>query len=129
MNSCDVYDQYLHKHTIRYIPMKHKLSWVLKPTLSILDYEFLNSFFLQRESNVNGESNYRVFLLKLAQGLVSDCISDDNEHVGGQGNSSRTMCAECKIAGKRDSRTRIYCVKCKSACCKAHSFSICKNCV
>ena len=129
MNSCDVYDQYLHKHTIRYIPMKHKLSWVLKPTLSILDYEFLNSFFLQRESNVNGESNYRVFLLKLAQGLVSDCISDDNEHVGGQGNSSRTMCAECKIVGKRDSRTRIYCVKCKSACCKAHSFSICKNCV
>ena len=69
--------------------MKHKLSWVLKPTLSILDYEFLNSFFLQRESNENGESNYRVFLLKLAQGLVSDCISDDNEHVGGQGNSSK----------------------------------------
>ena len=45
MNSCDVYDQYLHTHSIRYVPMKHKLSWILQPTLSILDYEFLNSFF------------------------------------------------------------------------------------
>ena len=65
----------------------------------------------------------------LAQGLVSDCISDDNVHVGDHGNSSRSICAECKVVGKRDSRTRIYCIKCKSACCKAHSFSICKNCV
>ena len=102
---------------------------LFKLFLIILDYEFLNSFFLQRESNVNGESNYRVFLLKLAQGLVSDCILDDNEHEGEAGNSSRSMCAECKVVGKRDSRTTIYCIKCKSACCKAHSFKICKNCV
>ena len=109
--------------------MKHKLSWVLKPTLSILDYEFLNRFFLQGESYANEISNYRGFLLKLAQGLVSDCILDDNEHEGEAGNSSRSMCAECKVVGKRDSRTTIYCIKCKSACCKAHSFKICKNCV
>ena len=68
-------------------------------------------------------------LLKLAQGLVSDCILDDNEHGGEPGNSSRNICAECKVVGKRDSGTPIYCIKCKSACCKAHSFRICKNCV
>ena len=67
--------------------------------------------------------------MKLAQGLVSDCILDDNEHEGEAGNSSRSMCAECKVVGKRDSQTTIYCIKCKSACCKAHSFKICKNCV
>ena len=129
MNSCDVYDQYLHAHSIRYVPMKHKLSWILKPTLSILDYEFLNSFFIQRESNENGQSSYRTFLLKLAQGLVADCVRDENEALDGQGNSSRNMCAECKVLGKRDSRTRIHCIKCKSPCCKAHSDNICKQCV
>ena len=103
------------------------MSW--SPTLSILDYEFLNSFFIQRESNENDQSSYRTFLLKLAQGLVSDCIRDENEALGGQGNSSRNMCAECKILGKRNSRTRIYCIKCKSPCCKAHSDNICKQCI
>ena len=60
----------LHKHTLRYIPMKNKLSWVLKPALSILDYELLNSFFLQRDSN--SALDYRTFLLKIAQGLLSN---------------------------------------------------------
>ena len=129
MNSCDVYDQYLHTHSIRYVPMKHKLSWILKPTLSILDYEFLNSFFIQRESNENCQSSYRTFLLKLAQGLVADCVRDENEALGGQGNNARNMCVECKVLGKRDSRTRIYCIKCKSPCCKAHSDNICRQCI
>ena len=74
--------------------MKNKLSWILKPTLSILDYEMLNSFFIQRESIENSESNYRIFLLKLAQGLVRDCIDDENER---ENNSSRNICYECKI--------------------------------
>ena len=126
MNSCDVYDQFIHKHNIRYIAMKNKLSWILKPTLSILDYEMLNSFFIKRESIENSESNYRIFLLKLAQGLVRDCIDDENER---ENNSSRNICFECKINGKRDSRTRINCIKCRAACCKSHSHSICKNCL
>ena len=83
----------------------------------------------ERVSNENDQSSYRTFLLKLAQGLVSDCIRDENEALGGQGNSSRNMCAECKILGKRDSRTGIYCIKCKSPCCKAHSDNICKHCI
>ena len=93
MNSCDVYDQFIHKHNIRYIAMKNKLSWILKPTLSILDYEMLNSFFIQRESSENSESTYRLFLLKLAQGLVRDCVVPEPER---QNILSRNICFECK---------------------------------
>ena len=89
--------------------MKNKLNLILKPTLSILDYEMLNSFFIQRESCENSESNYRIFLLKLAQGLVRDCIDDETER---ENSSSRNICFECKMDGKRDSRTRIICIKC-----------------
>ena len=30
------YDVYLHKYTLRYIPFKHKLAWLLKPVLSVV---------------------------------------------------------------------------------------------
>ena len=126
MNSCDVYDQYIHKHNIRYIAMKNKLSFILKPTLSILDYEMLNSFFIQRESCENSESNYRIFLLKLAQGLIKDCVDSEIER---ENPSSRNICFDCKMDGKRDPRTRLNCIKCRAACCKSHSNSICKNCL
>ena len=58
--------------------MKNKLSWVLKPTLSILDYELLNSFFLQRERNLNSALDYSTFLLKIAQGLVAESLKSDH---------------------------------------------------
>ena len=132
MNGCDVFDQFIHKNTLRYIPMKNRLSWILKPTLSIIDYELLNSYLLQRECNENAESNYRLFLLKVSQGLLSDCLKAGNEPdgVGRQANNSRNICAECKeIDRKKDSRTRINCSKCGSAVCKAHSNIVCKYCV
>ena len=132
MNGCDVFDQFIHKNTLRYIPMKNRLSWILKPTLSIIDYELLNSFLLQRECNENAESNFRLFLLKVSQGLLSDCLKPGNEPdvVGRQGNNSRNICAECKdIDRKKDPRTRINCSKCGSAVCKAHSNIVCKHCV
>ena len=109
MNACDVFDQNLHKHTIRYVAMKHRLSWILKPTFSILDCKFLNNFLIQRENNRNAVPNYRIFLLKLVQGLIGDCLRPDNEpiEVGRRGTNSRSICAECKDIGKRDSRTRL----------------------
>ena len=99
--------------------------------MSVLDYEFLNNFLIQRENNRNAMPNYRIFLLKLVQGLIGDCLRPDNEpiRVGRKGTNSRIMWAEGNDIGKRDSRTRLLCVKCESAGCKTHSYSICKNCV
>ena len=132
MNACDVFDQYIHHHTIRYIPMKNRLSWILKPTLSIIDYELLNTFFIQKESGQNPECDFRLFLLKVAQGLLEGCLKPENAplRVGEHDVYSRKSCQECRDQDpKRDSRTSKFCIKCKSACCKAHSYSICKNCL
>ena len=49
MGGVDYYDIYLHKDTLRYIPLKHKLAWLLKPVLSVIDYQLLNSFLLRKE--------------------------------------------------------------------------------
>ena len=75
---------------------KSTLSWILKPTLSILDYEFLNSFLIQHENNRNAEPNYRAFLLKLVQDLITDCFIPDNEpmEVDRQGTNSESMWTE-----------------------------------
>ena len=83
---------------IRDIAMKNKLSWLLKPTLSILDYEMLNSFFIERENRQNAITDYRLFLLKLAQGLVSDCVRAENVPLrnAGQNSFSKANCGECK---------------------------------
>ena len=132
MGAVDVYDQYIHKHTLRYIPMKNKLSWVLKPTLSILDYELLNCFFLQRESNPNSALDYRTFLLKIAQGLVAESLKSESTplRIPGYGDYSRNNCSECKeITPQKDARTSKVCVKCGSPCCKTHSHTICKRCL
>ena len=40
MGGVDNYDIYLHKYTLRYIPLKHKLAWLLKPVLSVIDYHW-----------------------------------------------------------------------------------------
>ena len=79
---------------------------------------------------MNGtKTDFRPELIRYVTNFNNNSRSVYRREQGEQGNSSRSMCVECKIVGKRDSRTRIYCIKCKSACCKAHSYSICKNCV
>ena len=131
MNSVDTFDQYVHRHTIRFVSLKNRNGWILKPIFCILDFQFLNTFFVQRESSNNPESNYRKFLLKLAQGLVSDCVKaqDPPLRVGEYEGYSRNQCLECKeIDPRKDSRTSKKCIKCSSFCCKNHSFTICKNC-
>ena len=132
MNSVDVFDQYIHRHNLRFIAMKHKLSWILKPLLSIIDFELLNTYFIQRESCDNPEPNYRKFLLKLAQGLLHDSIkpADPPLRVPGYENYTRNQCVECRENDpKKDSRTSKRCLKCSSYCCKNHSYTICKNCL
>ena len=49
MGGVDNYDIFLHRYTLRYIPLKHKLAWLLKPVLSVIDYQLLNSFLLRKE--------------------------------------------------------------------------------
>lgn len=132
MGSVDTFDQYIHKHTLRYIPMKNKLSWILKPTLSILDYELLNSFFLLREINPTSVSDYRLHLLKIAQGLVSESLKTEMVplRIPGYDEYSRHNCSECKdISPRKDARTSKVCIKCGFGCCKTHSHTICNRCL
>ena len=63
MGGVDNYDIYLHKYTLRYIPLKHKLAWLIKPVLSVIDYQLLNSFLLRKEIRPSRERlDYRSFL-------------------------------------------------------------------
>ena len=48
MGGVDHFDVFLHKYTLRFIPLKHKLAWLLKPVLSVIDYQLLNCFFLRK---------------------------------------------------------------------------------
>ena len=48
MGGMDNYDVYLHTYTLRYIPLKHKLGWLVKPVLSVIDNQLLK-FFLRKE--------------------------------------------------------------------------------
>ena len=96
------------------------------------DYELLNCFFLQRESNPNSALDYRTFLLKIAQGLVAESLKSESTplRIPGYGDYSRNNCSECKeITPQKDARTSKVCVKCGSPCCKTHSHTICKRCL
>ena len=67
MGGVDNYDIYLHEYTLRYIPLKHKLAWMLKPVLSVIDYQLLNSFLLRKEIRPSREKpEYRNFILRVA---------------------------------------------------------------
>ena len=66
MGGMDNYDVYLHKYTLRYIPLKHKLGWLVKPVLSVIDYQLLDCFFLRKEIRPCREKpDYGNFILRL----------------------------------------------------------------
>ena len=48
-----------------FIPLKHKLGWLVKPVLSVIDYQLLN-FFLRKEIRPSRERlDYRSFILRV----------------------------------------------------------------
>ena len=70
MGCVDNFDVFLQKYTLRFIPLKHKLAWLLKPVLSVIDYQLLNCFFLRKEIRPTRErQDYRDFMLRVAQGF------------------------------------------------------------
>ena len=71
MGGVDNYDIYLHKYTLRYIPLKHKLAWLIKPVLSVIDYQLLNSFLLRKEIRPSRERlDYRSFIFRVDRVFV-----------------------------------------------------------
>ena len=75
MGSVDNFDVFLHKYTLRFIPLKHKLAWLLKPVLSVIDYQLLNCFFLRKEIRPTRErQDYRDFMLRVAQGFCANSL-------------------------------------------------------
>ena len=75
MGGVDHFDVFLHKYTLRFIPLKHKLAWLLKPVLSVIDYQLLNSFLLRKEIRPSREKpECRNFILRVAQGFCANSL-------------------------------------------------------
>ena len=75
MGGMDNYDVYLHTYTLRYIPLKHKLGWLVKPVLSVIDYQLLDCFFLRKEIRpCRKKPDYRYFILRVAQGVRTNSL-------------------------------------------------------
>ena len=61
--------------TLRYIPLKHKLGWLVKPVLFVIDYQLLDCFFLRKEIRpCRKKPDYRYFILRVAQGVRTNSL-------------------------------------------------------
>ena len=135
MGSCDNFDVYVHRFSLRFIPMKNKLSWILKPVFSILEFQFINSFMLYREAHSSPDMDFRLYLLKISQGLVKNNVIPEMAPLRVRANGSnflfpRNFCQDCKSRRpSKDSRTSKKCAKCGSGCCRTHSETICRRCL
>ena len=74
MGACDDFDEYVHRFSLRFLPLKNKYSWVLKPILNIIEFQFIKSFMLYRESHPSPDMDFRIFLLKISQGFVKNLV-------------------------------------------------------
>ena len=131
MGGVDNYDVYLHKYTLRYIPLKHKLAWLLKPVLSVVDYQLLNCFFLRKEIRPSREKpEYRNFILRVAQGFCANSLKRSTAPLKVRNRTfSRSKCKSCHdIDPYKDSRTSKYCDRCNSATCSNHAKILCRQC-
>ena len=131
MGGVDNYDVYLHKYTLRYIPLKHKLAWLLKPVLSVVDYQLLNCFFLSKEIRPSREKpDYRNFILRVAQGFCANSLKRSSAPLKVRNRSfSRSKCKSCHdIDPYKDSRTSKFCDRCNSATCSNHAKILCRQC-
>ena len=129
MGGVDSFDQYLHRYTLRYIPLKNNLSFILHPILSVFDYQILNCFMLHREMHTN-PTDYKVFLLRIAQGFCSQSKKPSFAPLRVRNRSfSRAKCRSCSDSNPyRDSRTSKFCDRCGDACCTNHAKHICQSC-
>ena len=117
MGGVDHFDVFLHKYTLRFIPLKHKLAWLLKPVLSVIDYQLLNSFFLRKEIRPTRErQDYRSFMLRVAQGFCANSLKPATAPLRVRNRTfSRSKCKSCHdISPYKDSRTSKYCDRCNS---------------
>ena len=135
MGSCDNFDVYVHRFSLRFLPMKNKLSWILKPVLSVLEFQFINSYMLYRDAHPSPDMDFRLFLLKICQGLVKENVRPEMTPLTVHANSStflfpRNFCHDCKTSRpSKDSRTTKKCSKCGSGCCRTHSKTVCHRCL
>ena len=131
MGSVDNFDVFLHKYTLRFIPLKHKLAWLLKPVLSVIDYQLLNCFFLRKEIRPTRErQDYRDFMLRVAQGFCANSLKPATAPLRVRNRTfSRSKCKSCHdISPYKDSRTSKYCDRCNSATCSNHAKILCRQC-
>ena len=129
MNGVDNFDVYLHKYTLRYIPLRNNLSWISKPILSVIDYQMLNCYFLHKEMHEN-PSEYRKYLLLLAQGFCRESLKPRLEPLRVKNQIfARSKCRSCSnITPYKDTRTTQICRRCGSGCCGTHSRILCSQC-
>ena len=109
------------------IGLKHKLAWLLKPVLSVIDYQLLNSFLLRKEIRPSREKpEYRNFILS---GFCANSLKRPTPLKVRNRTFSRSKCKSCHdIDPYKDSRTSKYCDRCNSATCSNHAKILCRQC-
>ena len=114
VQKCDDFDVYVHRFSLRFLPLKNKYSWVLKPILNIIEFQFINSFMLYRESHPSPDMEFRFFLLKISQGFVKNSLKPTMTPLRVRGNElfPRNFCRVCKdVSPRKDCRTSKTCSK------------------
>ena len=90
------------------IPLKHKHAWLLKPVLSVIDYQLLNSFLIRKEIRPSRvKPDYRNFILRVAQGFCANSIKRSPAPLKVRNRTfSRSKCKSCHdIDPYKDSRS------------------------
>lgn len=132
MGSCDNFDVYIHRFSLRFLPLRNRLAWILKPLFNNVEFQFLNSFFLYREAHPSPDLEFRLYLLKISQGLVKNSPKPGMTPLRVRGNElfPRNFCNDCKNQKipNKDCRTSKKCSKCGSGCCRNHSKTVCDRC-
>ena len=131
MGGVDNYDVYLHTYTLRYIPLKHKLAWLIKPVLSVIDYQLLNSFLLRKEIRPSRERlDYRSFILRVDRVFCANSLKRSAAPLKVRNRSfPRSKCKSCHdIDPYKDSRTSKYCDRCNCATCSNHAKIFSRQC-
>ena len=109
--------------------MKHKLAGLLKPVLSVIDYQLLNSFLLRKEIRPSREKpEYRNFILKVAQGFCANSLKRPTLLKVRNRTFTRSKCKSCHdIHPYKNSRTSKYCDRCNSDTCSNHAKILCRQ--
>ena len=114
-----------------FIPLKHKLGWLVKPVLSVIDYQLLNCFFLRKEIRPCREKlDYRNFILRVAQGFRANSLKRSTAPLRVRSRTfSRSKFKSCHdIDPYKDSRTSKYCDRCNCATCSNHAKILGRQC-